>query len=292
MSVLIIEKLLKEFVSPTIKILNSQSLGGGCINHAMKITTNEGTFFAKYNQDCLPDLFLREAECLEELEKASSSLIIPHVLVKTTQEGNDPAVLITEYLEPPGKSTDDYDERLGRGLAEIHRHIAQNFGFHHDNYCGSTVQDNEWNRDWIDFFGRQRVWRLVKLIQKKRGFSSQEMNIFSKLIEKLPNLLDHNPKPSLIHGDLWSGNYLSTAKGPAVIDPASYYADRECEFSIMYMFGGFSPRVMEAYQEVYPLTPEWDTRNELYMLYHYLNHHFLFGGSYGPQAIAIAKSFI
>jgi protein-ribulosamine 3-kinase len=289
----IIEKLLRETISSSLKIISGKSLGGGCINHAMKICTSEGDFFAKFNHEGPSDLFLREAECLEELAKAGSSLLIPKVLAKTSLNGNGiPAILITEYLAPSTLSSIDYDERLGRGLAELHKYRSDKFGFYHDNYCGSTIQDNEWNMDWIDFFGRQRLWRLVKMIQKKRGLVNQEINVYEGLIEKLPEIIFHDPAPALIHGDLWSGNYLATADGPAIIDPASYYADRECEFSIMNMFGGFSQRIFDAYHEVYPLDDDWKDRNDLYMIYHYLNHHYLFGGAYGSQALMLAKKYI
>lgn len=290
---LAVEKLLKETINSSLKIHSSKSLGGGCINHAMKVSTSKGDFFVKYNYEGPSDLFIREAECLEELAKAASSVIIPRVLAKTIRIGDgNPAILITEYLSPAIKSIFDFDERLGRGLAEIHRYRAEKFGFYHDNYCGSTHQDNIWNDNWVDFFGRQRLWSLVKMIQESRGFSASKIAVFEKLIEKLPYLIDHNPVASLIHGDLWSGNCLASGEGPALIDPASYYADRECEFSIMNMFGGFSNRVFDAYHESYPLPSDWKDRNDLYMIYHLLNHHLLFGGSYGSQAVMLANKYL
>jgi protein-ribulosamine 3-kinase len=289
----VVEKLLRETISYSLRIYTCKSLGGGCINHALKISTSEGDYFVKYNHDGPSDLFIREAECLEELAKANSSLVIPQVHAKTALNGNGiPAILITEYLPQANIPSIDYDERLGRGLAEIHKYHSEQFGFHHDNYCGTTVQDNTWNVDWIDFFGRQRLWKLVKMIQKKRGLHSNEIKVYESLLERLPDIICHHPAPSLIHGDLWSGNYLVTTNGPAIIDPASYFADRECEFSIMNMFGGFSQRIFDAYDEIYPLPDEWKDRNDLYMIYHYLNHHYLFGGSYGSQALMLAKKYI
>lgn len=287
----VIENILRETVHHSLTIKAGKSLGGGCINHAMKIETSHGNFFVKYNANAACDLFLREAECLEELSQSGTSLIIPGVVAATPVRNGNPAVLITEYLDPPD-STSGYDERLGRGLAELHRFTAKAFGFHHHNYCGSTPQDNTWDNSWVDFFGRNRIGKLVELISGKGDFSNQERKILERLIDKFPSLIGHKPIPSLIHGDLWSGNYLPSAKGPAIIDPASWYADRECEFSIMNMFGGFSSSVIQAYQEAYPLPPEWEIRNDLYMLYHYLNHYYLFGGGYGRQALTIAKQYL
>lgn len=288
----IVERLLKESVDRSLAVKSAKPLGGGCINHAMKVNTSHGDFFVKYNSQAPEDLFLREAECLEELEKAQSPLVIPHVIAKTAAGEGEPAVLITEYLEPPTAGSSRYDEQLGRGLAELHRYTHQAFGFHHDNYCGSTPQENAWNTNWIDFFGNQRIWRLVEMIERNNGFNSRELYLFERLVDRLPGLIGHQPLPSLIHGDLWSGNFLPSAKGPAIIDPASCYADREFEFSIMNMFGGFSSRVFQAYNETFPLPKEWVKRNDLYMLYHYLNHYYLFGGGYGGQALSIAKRYV
>ncbi|MGK7395613.1 MAG: fructosamine kinase family protein [Candidatus Cyclobacteriaceae bacterium M3_2C_046] len=284
-------KLLQEYVKPEISIEKAQSLGGGCINHAKKISTSQGEFFLKWNNDCPEDLFLREAECLEELGKAKTRLKIPKVYAKTNLTETDPAILITEFLPPASGHPKSQDEALGTGLAQLHQFRHDKFGFHHDNYCGSTLQDNTWNEDWVDFFGQQRIWHLVELIKSQRGLSGQEIGVYESLIDKLDNWISHKPEPALIHGDLWSGNYMYTSSGPAIIDPASCYADREFELSIMNMFGGFSDRVWQAYQEAYSLPPEWKERNDLYMLYHYLNHYYLFGGHYGTQALGIARRF-
>ena len=122
--------------------------------------------------------------------------------------------------------------------------------------------------------------------------SSEELRIYEKLVDRMPELLAHQTVPSLIHGDLWSGNYMYTANGPALIDPACSYADREMELGMMKLFSGFSSTVWGAYQEEFPLPEEWQQRNRLYQLYHVLNHYLLFGVSYGQQALEIAKEYV
>ena len=117
------------------------------------------------------------------------------------------------------------------------------------------------------------------------------MSTYERLVSKLSTYLSHNPQISLTHGDLWSGNYLHTDQGPALIDPACYYADRECDLALMKMFGGFSQSVWDSYNATYPLDSEWKDRIDIYQLYHYLNHYLLFGGHYGAQAIEIAKKY-
>jgi fructosamine-3-kinase len=112
------------------------------------------------------------------------------------------------------------------------------------------------------------------------------------LLAKLPALLPKESTPALIHGDLWSGNYMYTSKGTALIDPAVYYADREMEFAIITMFGGFSQTFFDAYNEINPLEPDWNERNLIYQLYHILNHYYLFGGGYLQQALSMVKRFV
>lgn len=272
-----------------VQIIKTNPVGGGCIHHAAKIETTAGNFFLKWNDSCSDDLFEREAESLRELKKAESgNLIIPEVML-AGRAGAGPGFLLMEYLEsghvPSG------DEQLGRGLAQLHRFTGTQFGFYHDNYCGSTLQDNTWCGNWADFFARRRIENMVDQISGTRSMSPDQMKIFSRLVQKIPDILTDTVRPSLIHGDLWSGNYMMTKRGPALIDPACYYADREMEMGIMTMFGGFSERFWAAYHEVYPLEPDWRYRNRLYQLYHILNHYFLFGGSYLHSAVDTAVYF-
>jgi protein-ribulosamine 3-kinase len=286
-----VENHLLEKLGADVKIHTSDSLGGGCINHASKIETSEGTFFLKWNGNCKPDMFLREAESLEELRKAAGKqLIVPEVFAAKEVDAS-PGFLVLEYLES-GYGTGYYDEILGRGLATIHQYTAEKFGFYHDNYCGSTPQNNSRKTNWAEFFRDNRLGFLLNLIQKERPLPKEELQVYEKLLNKIPELVPTNSMPALIHGDLWSGNFMNTVNGPALIDPAAYYADREMEMGIMTMFGGFSQRFYSAYNEVHPLPTEWRERNLLYQLYHVLNHYYLFGGGYHSQALQIAKSYV
>lgn len=287
----IAQKLSAE-LGEKVKIDTAKSLGGGCINHASCLKTSAGDFFLKWNQTATPDIFIREAECLRELAKAETELYIPEVFLATEPQDELPAFLLTEFLQPPTSNQTALDEKLGRGIAQLHRFQNDQYGFYHDNYCGATPQLNHWGDDWIVFFGQQRIHELVKMIRQERGLDKSSLKIYDQLIQKLPQLIGHVPPASLNHGDLWSGNYMHSVRGPALIDPASYYADREFDLAMMGMFGGFSERVWEAYQEEYPLENAWKERHNLYMLYHYLNHYYLFGGGYGQQSLSIARKYL
>jgi fructosamine-3-kinase len=286
-----VENSLSEKFGEEVKIEKSGSLGGGCINNASKIETSAGTFFLKWNANCEPDIFLREAESLSELRKAAKGKIaIPEVFA-AKEVDNIPGFLVLEYLAP-GNSGSNTDEILGRGLATIHQLENDKYGFYNDNYCGSTPQDNSWKTSWPEFFRDNRLGYLLDLIEKDRSLPASELKVYDRLLDKIPDLVPAASKPVLIHGDLWGGNYMVTENGPALIDPASYYADREMEMGIMTMFGGFSQRFYSAYNEVNPLPADWEDRNPLYQLYHVLNHYYLFGGGYCSQALRIAKNYV
>ena len=286
---LCIEKLAGLNGSP-VRLLGSSLVGGGCINHAMKIQTSVGDYFLKWNASAPVDLFLKEAEGLEEMRTSNNPYLLIPKVIWGKEADQLPGLLLMEYL-PPASTTFGFDERLGRGIAQLHRKTASAYGFHHSNYCGTTLQDNTWTNSWPEFFAQLRIWALVQQIIATRGMLNGEQEIYEKLVDRMPKLLSHQTIPSLIHGDLWSGNYMYTSIGPALIDPACYYADREMELGMMKLFGGFSPAVWKAYQEEFPLPKYWEERIPIYQLYHLLNHYLLFGGSYRGQALEIAKRY-
>lgn len=285
-----VEKSLSEKFGKPVFIKNSSVLGGGCINHASKIETNAGTFFFKWNAHCADDMFLREAEGLQEMRKAVGDLLTVPEVFAAKKVDETPGFLVLEYL--PSSFGSRNDELLGRGLAAMHRYSAEQFGFYHDNYCGATPQKNSWKKSWPEFFTENRILFLLNLIKKERPFAVDEMHVYDRLVKRIPELVPHDSTPVLIHGDLWSGNYMRTGAGFALIDPAAYYADREMEFGIMTLFGGFSTRFYDAYNEVNPVPSGWRHRNQLYQLYHVLNHYYLFGGGYGTQALNIARRYL
>ena len=284
-----IEKLT-EIYGTSVQLTGSRSVGGGCINHALKISTTVGDFFLKWNASASADMFQKEAAGLTEMALSNSDLVIPKV-IWSKENGDSQSLLLMEYLSPPN-NTSGFDERLGRGLAQMHRKTASAFGFYHSNYCGTTVQDNSWTSNWAEFYARRRIWNLVQQIKTTRGISFDDQKIYEKLVDRMPELLSHGTIASLIHGDLWSGNYMYSNRGPALIDPACYYADREMELGMMKLFGGFSAAVWNAYAEEFPLPEGWKQRIRLYQLYHVLNHYLLFGGSYGWEALEIAKEYL
>jgi protein-ribulosamine 3-kinase len=273
----------------SFQMQGKEMVGGGCISRSAKLKTTEGDFFLKWNPSVSPDLFVREAEGLTELKLAAhNELVIPKVIL-AAKAGRWPGFIALEFLTT-GHSHNQA-EKLGSGLATLHQYQDRQFGFYSDNYCGSTPQKNEWQSNWTDFFINNRLIFLLDMLAEGRRYNAAERKVFDRLIDKLPGLLPASSQPSLIHGDLWSGNYLYTGEGPALIDPAAYFADREMELAMMSLFGGFSPSTWNAYQSAFPLEPGWEERVQIYQLYHLLNHYYLFGGSYGHQSLSVAKKF-
>jgi fructosamine-3-kinase len=282
---------LSELKGISVQLITSSPVGGGCINNAVKIITSDGEYFLKWNASAPHDMFLREAEGLTEMGLAESPFIIVPKVLWSKERDELPGIILMEYL-PPASHFSGSDEMLGKGIAGMHRKTADSFGFYRPNYCGTTIQDNTWTSNWPEFYAFRRIMALVRQLDNVRGISTSEMEIYERLVERIPMLLSHQTVPSLIHGDLWSGNYMLSSGRPALIDPACYYADREMELGMMQLFGGFSPAVWKAYQDEFPLPDGWRDRIRLYQLYHVLNHYLLFGGSYGWQALEIAKEYV
>jgi fructosamine-3-kinase len=264
--------------------------GGGSINRSAILQCATTRLFVKWNDRPLPRQFEAESEGLKELRAARTSLRIPEPYAHYDGAAGE-SFLLMEYLEPAAEC-EAYDELLGRGLAELHRHGSEaGFGFTMDGYCGATPQPNPWHTNWSQFYSDQRIGHQLSLAERC-GMRPADLAVLEQLRARLDEWIDDEP-PALIHGDLWSGNRHVSPEGlPSILDPAAYYAHREAELGMMSLFGGFSRRVWDSYNEAYPLREGWRERLDLYALYHVLNHFVLFGGGYGPQAVRIASRYL
>jgi protein-ribulosamine 3-kinase len=251
-----------------LHIESAQPVGGGCIHECFRVEIADRTFFLKCNSKDQADNFAAEADGLGALRK--NGMRAPEPVSHGTAGEN--AFLLLEFLEL--KRSGDF-AALGRMLAEAHRQPGPRFGWSRDNYIGATPQSNGWCEDWAMFWRERRLKPQVELA-KRNGFDLPILNAFD-LLE------GHQPQPSLLHGDLWSGNAGFTKEGPVVFDPAAYYGDREADLAMTELFGGFPREFYEAYEETYPLDAGYPRRKHLYNLYHLLNHLNLFGAGYLRQ---------
>ncbi|MEA3412571.1 MAG: fructosamine kinase family protein [Pseudomonadota bacterium] len=258
----------------------ADSLGGGCINQAFRLSVTDGrSWFVKVNDAASLAMF--EAESAGLLELASANAIRVPQPVCCGSVGQI-AYLVMEYI-PLGRGGDAGE--LGRCLAVMHRRTAETFGWETDNTIGSTPQINTPDSDWVRFWRERRLGFQLRLAAN-RGYGGSLQKKGARLMERFPALFDtHTPEPSLLHGDLWGGNWSTDARGdPVIFDPAVYYGDREADLAMTELFGGFGEKFYRAYRADLPLDPGYSLRKTFYNIYHILNHLNLFGGGYGAQA--------
>jgi len=254
---------------------------GGSINECRRWETARGPLFVKLAAVSLRAMLEAEAEGLRELA-AAGAVRVPQVLA--VGEASDSAYLALEWIDfAPGTRTTD--SRLGEQLARQHSHTADRFGWHRGNTIGSTPQQNAWADDWMAFFRERRLLFQLDLA-RSRGHGGRLQVRGTELLERLGGLFEsYRPVPSLLHGDLWGGNWAADERGsPVIFDPAVYYGDREADIAMTRLFGGFDAGFYAAYEAAWPLDLGAPVRVPLYNLYHVLNHLNLFGGGYARQA--------
>ena len=263
------------------------ALSGGCINQGFVLAGSDGRrFFAKLNDAALLNQFRAEADGLLELETAAA-IRVPHP-VTSGVSGNE-AFLVLEWLNLGGG---EHPALLGQQLALLHRHSQPDFGWRHDNNIGSTPQLNTPLPDWAEFYRSRRLLPQLDLARSNAAPRPLLVQV-ERLLERVEAFFPgYQPIPSLLHGDLWSGNHGYADGVPVVFDPAVYYGDREADLAMTELFGGFSASFYAAYREVWPLDPGYRVRKHLYNLYHVLNHFNLFGGGYGAQAESMAARLL
>jgi protein-ribulosamine 3-kinase len=274
-----LKKLLEQQFNKAIDALHFQPVGGGSINQTFKVTfSNTHTFFCKINQAAtFPHLFLKEKQGLEALRNTGA---VQTPAVEAYAVLGDYQVLILEWIES-GVKTQDFFKTFGKQLAAQHHFTSENFGWHTDNYMGSVPQQNHIQKDWISFFIEQRLEPLVQQCLARQLLTQKAHEDLKKLYQKLPQFFDDGEKPALLHGDLWSGNFMCNRNSlPVLIDPAVYYGHRCMDIAMTTLFGGFDKTFYDAYNYYFPLPSHYAIQLKICNLYPLLIHHLLFGPSY------------
>ena len=263
------------------------AVGGGCIAEAQVAEFADGSSVFVKRKAGHAGMFEREAEGLEALA-AARAVRVPRVLAVA------PDALVLENIQAAPRRT-DFFEHFGRAFARMHRQVGPACGFPHDNYIGATPQENAplhgaWNTapdapsgdgsDWPVFFIERRLRYQVDLAAE-RGYGrlAQLLDACeSRFLDLLHAAIE---PPSILHGDLWGGNYIVDERGEAcLIDPAAYFGHREADLAMTHLFGGFEPLFYRAYENEWPLAAGHGERLPVYQLYHLLNHLNLFGSGY------------
>lgn len=273
--------LLKEGIPEGINSI--VPVGGGSINNTYKVTTSNKVYFVKVNKIIPNDFFEKEAEGLGLLSQ-TGKIRIPEVIFCTCN------LLILEFIER-GRESKAFWCNLGFRLAEIHKVTTSSFGLSTDNYIGSLDQENGWYSNWPEFFAERRLLPLAHKALAAGRLEKKAVELIEQLSKKIKDLLNHE-NPSLLHGDLWSGNIMADmSEAPVLVDPAVYFGNREIEMAFTTLFGGFDTSFYESYQEAFPLEKNFDKRIDLYNLYPLLVHTNLFGGGYSNSVLTILRRF-
>ena len=276
------------FTDCGLNVQHYERVHGGDINDAYCLITSTGKYFLKVNErNKYPSMFEKEASGLDLLRK-SCSLIIPQV-IKTGITG-DKQWLFLEWLNK-GSPKKDMWERFGQSLALMHKEPQKEFGLNEDNYIGSFKQINTIHEEWHSFYTECRVMPLIKILFDNGNYSENDLLAANSFCDRLKEIFP-SESPSLLHGDLWAGNYMIHSSGYAAIyDPAVYFGHREMDIGMTKLFGGFDQRFYDAYNENYPLERNWQKRLSITQLYPLLVHAVLFGGHYISSTRNILSSF-
>jgi len=273
-----IASVINDHVESGFKLVSQQGVAGGCINTAFLLSGEQGNYFVKVNSASKSDMFSAEADGLREMASAQA-IRVPNVICQGEADGQ--AFLVLEALD---LASGQGHRQLGHQLAAMHNHTQSQFGWFRDNTIGATLQKNALLPDWVSFFRDQRLGFQFELAQQ-RGYRGRLFDRGDRLMADIEALFsNHKPQASLLHGDLWSGNYAFHHGEPVIFDPAVYYGDAEADIAMTELFGGFQQDFYAAYQEIRPLDEDYRVRKTLYNLYHILNHLNLFGGGYQSQA--------
>ncbi len=273
----IVQGIINESIADQPAVAGISPVSGGCIHNAQKITTSQGNYFVKLNNASDLNMFETEYSGLQLLAEAGE-INVPEPISSGVIDGQ--AFLLLNFINSSVRKGGFWND-FGSSMARLHKfHQNDRYGLSYSNYIGRLDQYNEFSDDWISFFIEQRLAIQLRLAFDNGYIDKSYLNNCTRFYRQLPGLLPAEP-PSLLHGDLWSGNFMTGEAGqPVIIDPAVYYGNREIELSFTKMFGGFDQQFYRSYMEEYPLELGFEDRVDIYNIYPHLVHVNLFGPSY------------
>ncbi len=266
-----------------------QPLSGGSISSAYILKWDKGAYFLKVNtsKDAL-EIFTAEKKGLQAIEE-TATIAVPKVHHIDVYESK--AYLLMDYVESKSASGNDY-KALGTQLAKLHLNHKDKFGFTSDNFIGSLPQSNTQHSDWASFYWQERIAPQLKLAKQNKMLKTTEIISEQTAKSVFEELLGKDISPSLLHGDLWGGNYLIAADGtPYLIDPATYWGHSMVDIAMSRLFGGFGNEFYSAYHHIIPKTENYNAQVDLYQLYFLLVHLNLFGRSYYGSVEGILEKY-
>lgn len=279
-------KLSNEWLKqlPFKNVSEISSVSGGDINDSYSIVADNKEYFMKVQPNKGKQFFEHE---VEGINKLNQRCLTPQIV--TYGEINGDGYLIQNWLDlsPIGDQN-----KLGKILANVHKDIGPNYGLNHNFDLGKIPKNNHWQDNWSSFFINQRLSPIIQMAIDKGLINSNEINKFNNVIDYFQfDMKNHESVPSLLHGDLWSGNFSFFDGKPILIDPDVFYGDREFDIGVSSVFGGFNSDFYESYNQSFPLDEGWQRRIKYYQLYYLTAHLVMFGQMYLPSVNSILNKF-
>lgn len=269
---------------PLDNISSARPVSGGDINLAYQIKSSDSRYFLKVQPNHPSDYFDHERAGLTALGDVVNAL-------QPISQGeiNGDAYLLLNWIDTGQGSQHD----LGKMVAILHQHHNQQFGFDFNHQSGNLTKNNQWQNSWVTFYTEQRLDMLASASADNHVWNSWRQTHFDQMRQQFINYYNNHPvEPSLLHGDLWSGNYMFSGDGqPVLIDPDAFYGDRELDLAMTTIFGGFSQEFYQAYEEQYPIPSGLEDRLPWYQFYYLCMHLNLFGESYGDSVDRILSNY-
>ncbi|MGP4059228.1 fructosamine kinase family protein [Halobacillus sp. H74] len=270
-------------------IITSKHVTGGDINQTFYVKTESQPYFIKINENVPPHFFRAEAKGLEIIRN-SQTIEVPDVYHFDEPQNSEKAALAMEWIETGTSASNDL---LGQQVAQMHKQTTDKFGFHGPTFVGELDQPNEWCDSWTEYYARFRLLQQTEVGVANGMIGKQRRIHLEKLIDRLDNWIPSKPNASLLHGDLWGGNWMADSSGtPLLIDPSVLYGDHAFELAFTELFGGFSQSFYDHYKEVFPLPDYYEDTKPLYQLFYLLVHLNIFGEPYGKSVDRILKRYI
>ncbi len=272
-----------------LRVTAVEPVSGGCIATSFRVDTEAGSRFVKTGEGNVAESLKAEADGLRHLGAAESGLLVPGV--HAMHADGERIILVLDWVEEKRPDTASL-RALGHGLARLHRTSREAYGHERDNFIGRLPQQNKVMRSWVDFFRTQRLEPQITRARAAGRWSADWDGSADYLLDHLERWLPDTPVASLLHGDLWSGNFMAPSDGgAALIDPAVYFGDRETDVAMTELFGGFGSAFYEAYNDMWPLDSGYADRKDIYNLYHLINHLNHFGAGYAGSVQALLRKF-
>jgi len=283
------EKALKQMdAQDTVHTI--QAISGGDINEAYYVQSKNREFFVKLNRSVAAAFFEFEKMGLDRIRQ-SGTIHVPDVYGIFTDEHHEIPMLWMEWVT--GEKSNFTDDWLGERLAVMHRTKGKAFGLDGKSFIGKLEQDNQILNNWLSYYRDYRLAGQLETGINRKTVTGKRNELLTALIEQIHRWIPEKPIPSLLHGDLWGGNWMVGKEGnPYLIDPSILYGDHEFEIAFTELFGGFSQQFYESYTSVFPLSDTYHDKKPLYQLYYLLVHLNMFGETYGPSVDRILHRYV